>query len=76
MLTTNSNDYTINGTTFLYLGNANKTVSSNTYPQLASAFGLNNVNSFTLPVISDVNVRYDNVRTITRKHFICAKKTP
>lgn len=76
VLTTDSRDYTISGTTFLYLGNANKTVSSNTYPQLASAFGLTNVNSFTLPVISDVNVRYDNVRNITRKHFICAKKTP
>lgn len=75
VLTTNSSDYTISGTTFLYLGTA-KTVTSNTYPQLASAFGLTNVNSFNLPIINDVNVRYDNgARTITRKHFICAKKT-
>lgn len=72
-LTTNSSDYTIDGVVFLYCGTT-KLVTSATYPELATTLGLSGVSSFNLPVINDVTIRYDNAaRTITQKHFICAK---
>ena len=64
--------YTVGGVTYLYIGKI-RTISHAAYPNLAPALGLSNVNNYQLPVISDINVTFDNgTKSRARKHYIVA----
>lgn len=65
--------YALNGVTYLYCG-TNTVISSSAYPELTNALGLSGVSNYSLPIINDITIKYDNaVRTAVRKHYICAK---
>ena len=69
-----NNNYTINNVEFIYLGRANNTVSATTYPDLATAFGIqSSAANFTLPQIQDIERFFDVNRRTYQKHFIVAK---
>lgn len=73
--TTNSNDYSDEGCTFIYLGR-NNTISANDYPDLASAWGISAGTRFTLPRMNDATIRYDNsTKSVPEKYFLCVKKS-
>ena len=75
LLTTSESDFVGEGCTFTYIGRAKNLVGRD-YPQLLQVLGLPpNTGSFGIPVIQDQTITYDISRRITRKHFLCVKKS-